>query len=313
MDWLLHNSIADLYGPYFLVLYGTTATAVLAGAYFWIAAHDPTGDLAPLPIPEDPDPHEIAYLRGGINELVRVVVFDLLQRGFLERREERGLFGLGKKQTIAQASPLPSKREWTAFEARVFDYFAAPREPAEIFRWVSAVSLESDCADYEARLDKEQLLRRPEQKSAAAIALVVGGASIFGLGAYKFAVALSKGHNNVAFLVILGIASLAGLCFICRGRRVSLRGKRSLADLRRAFERLKTRAAIDSSKTDEQNPDLVLVCALFGVSALAATPYSYYRDMFSRGGSCGSFSFDGCGAGCGGGGCGGGGCGGCGG
>ena len=44
---------------------------------------DRTANLPPLPIPADPDPCEIAYLRGGENEATRLIVFDLIQRGCL--------------------------------------------------------------------------------------------------------------------------------------------------------------------------------------------------------------------------------------
>src|SRR5215471_20544778 len=113
MDVLLHNPIADLYGPHFLILYGAVGVVVLAGAYFWIASHDSTGELAPLPIPASPDPYEVAYLRGGVNELIRVGVFDLINRGFLERREEYGTMGLTKKTRIVRANTPPSGSELT--------------------------------------------------------------------------------------------------------------------------------------------------------------------------------------------------------
>jgi uncharacterized protein (TIGR04222 family) len=310
MDLLLNNPIADLYGPYFLIVYALFVAGVLVGVRFWIAGHDATGELDPLPIPADPDPYEIAFLRGGVNELIRVVVFDLLQRGFLEHREERGTFGLTRKNKIAQAEPVPSRFDLTPIETRVLDHFVVPREAADVFKLGLPESLELECADYDRRLEDARLSRPREQKSAAIAALLFGGALILGLGGYKFIVALWKGHTNVAFLAIMGIASLAALGFLCRNRRVSRRGQRYLDDLRRAFERIKTRAAIDSAKTDGPSSELVLVCSLFGVSALASTPYAYYRDMFVRGGTCGAGVGSGCGGGCGGGGCGGGGCGG---
>src|SRR5436190_10177336 len=190
MNLYLHNPLAEMYGPYFLIVYGMFIVAVLVGIRFWVASHDSTDELDPVPVPEDPDPYEIAYLRGGVNELIRVVVFDLLQRGFLERREEKSAFGLIKKNKIAQADAAASWSDLTPIEARVFGHFAVPREPSAVFEATFTESLESECTGYASRLEQAQLLQRPEQKAAAAGALFGGGALIAGLGCYKFCAAL---------------------------------------------------------------------------------------------------------------------------
>ena len=319
MNSFLHNPIADLYGPYFLILYGLFVAVILVGVRYWIASHDSTDELAPCPIPPDPNPHEIAYLRGGVHELIRVVVFDLLQRRFLKRRDERSLFGLTTTKKIAQAEPQPSGSPLTAMEQKIANRFAVPRAAGELFDSTFTTSVEYDCGDYRKRLESAQLLAGPERKAAALSGGLAGVVLIVGLGTYKFCVALANGHKNVIFLAILGIASVALLAFICRDRRLSLRGRRYLDDLRRAYARYKTQASIEPIPSSEPNPDLCLACAVFGVVALASTPYSYYGDMLKQSRSssagCGSscFSVGGCGSSGGGGGCGGGGGGGCGG
>jgi uncharacterized protein (TIGR04222 family) len=83
MDWLLHIPIADMYGPSFLLLYGGVIIALVVEAVWSKRRNDPTGDLEPPPVPSKPNPHEIAFLRGGAAELTRLVVFDLMRRGYL--------------------------------------------------------------------------------------------------------------------------------------------------------------------------------------------------------------------------------------
>jgi uncharacterized protein (TIGR04222 family) len=283
MNWLLHNPIADLYGPYFLILYGLFVIVLLVAARFWITSRDTTGELSPVQIPADPDPYEIAWLRGGVNEVIRVVVFNLLQRGFLERRKKKSAIGLVKENKIAMAEPAPTRGKLTSLENRVLKHFFMARDAASIFKSTFTQKVESACANFEARLERARLLQSREQKSAAISARFAVGTLIVGLAGYKFCMALWKGHTNVGFLVIMAIASLVGLAFITRSRRVSQRGSRYLSELQRAFARLKTQAGTDSSKSKQPSPGLVLVCALFGVSSLASTPHSYYPDQLHGG------------------------------
>src|SRR4051812_6594217 len=90
MDWLLHNPIADLYGPSFLLLYGGVIALIVVDALWVRGRSDPTTDLDPPDVPTKPDPHAIAYLRGGANELTGLVIFDLLRRGYLQTTEAAG-------------------------------------------------------------------------------------------------------------------------------------------------------------------------------------------------------------------------------
>ncbi len=54
-----------------------------------IRAVDRTGDLGPPEIPAKLDPYEVAYLRGGENEVTRVAIASLIQRGLLRIVEQK--------------------------------------------------------------------------------------------------------------------------------------------------------------------------------------------------------------------------------
>src|SRR3712207_6649261 len=99
MSWLIHNPIGDMYGPHFLLLYGIVIIATLVACKLASIWAERSMALPPLLIPSQPDPYEIAYLRGGTNEVTRLAIFDLLQRGYLEMNEEPGK----SEQRIAQA------------------------------------------------------------------------------------------------------------------------------------------------------------------------------------------------------------------
>ena len=42
-----------------------------------------TGEELPLSLPSNPDPTELAYLRGGVQEVIRLAIFRLVQAGRL--------------------------------------------------------------------------------------------------------------------------------------------------------------------------------------------------------------------------------------
>src|SRR5215469_1261902 len=71
-------------GPQFLAAYGALCVAVLVLATWFVRSKDTSTDTGPEPLAKDLDPYEIAYLRGGKNELVRYLVFELTRDGFLE-------------------------------------------------------------------------------------------------------------------------------------------------------------------------------------------------------------------------------------
>jgi uncharacterized protein (TIGR04222 family) len=309
MDWLVHNPIADLSGPEFLVLYGVVIAATLLWCWWQVRASDPTTGQAPPTVPATPpDPYEIAYLRGGENEVTRVAVFSLLQREYLHAVPvRRGLFGRRGTQQLEHAPKQPPQSALTPIERRVFEWFSWPRNPAEIFRGTAPADVKQQCAGYEQHARQERLLM-PEQvlRGAWRVALL-GAAVILGLGAYKLAIALSRGHSNVWFLIIMAVVSMFLLRWAAQVPRLSRRGQAYLQQLRLAYE--PTRAQMGWATGDDMLP---LMVGLFGVGVLAGTPLDDYREMFPAaarsGGSCGSGCGSGgssCSSGDGGGGCGG--------
>ena len=296
MDWLLNNPIANMYDPGFLLLYGNIIILTLAACWWTLRQRDPTvSRLVPL-VPSDPDPYEIAYLRGGENEVTRVVIIGLTQRGYLQATE--------RKERLPKH---PDPRHLSHLERLVFDRCSSPATEEEIFQSVKGV-----CAPFEQRLHSERLLMPPEMQIVALKVGLAGALVILGLGGYKLWVALATGHSNVGFLLVMGIASLVGLYYVCRPPRLSSRGRAYLQRLESAFEGLKGRASAGNFAATD--PTLLLLVGIFGVKMLAGTPYAYYQEIFTPrwswggggvGGVPGGVWVGGCGGGCGGGGCGG--------
>ena len=317
MNWFTHNPIAQMDGPHFLLLYGFVILVVLVVCGIMRATSDPTANESLPPIPTDPDPYELSYLRGGANEVIRTIIFNLIQRGYLTVVEPSPS-NRAKEQPrpIAQADPLPDRSLLTDLERTVFEWFRLAMTPAQLFSLDRSGRLTSLLEPYERKLREASLLASPIQLQRLSRLWLTGMAVIWGLGGYKLLIALAKGKHNVGFLILMGIVAVIILTVICaRTGRLSARGQAYLSRLQLAYSRLNGSSSTRSETAVAGAPLLVLT-GIFGVTALEGTEFGYYHQMFRRstvaGGSCGS-SCGGGGSWGGGGGCGGGGCGGCGG
>lgn len=320
MDLLTHNPLAEMFGPDFLLLYGGILFVTLV-AVALLVRRDATYGQPPPPVPLQPDPYEIAYLRGGVNEVLRLAVFSLIQRGYLEVET-------GTVKKIRQNALSPDPNVLPPIERTVFNHFIAESTAKELFRSELPALVKSYCGDYELKLLTENLLSPAGTRDRAKRIGISAACLILGLGGYKFYAALENGHYNVGFLTLMGLVSLFILAFICQTSRLSCRGRLYLDSLRRAFDRLRLQKA-QITAPDTFDPSALLLVGVFGMAALMGTPYQAQATVFqqsmaagsyvgscSSGGGCGAASCGGSscgGGGCGGGGCGGGGCGGCGG
>lgn len=291
------NPFTELTGSQFLGFYAVVAGIVLAVSWWWKWASDPTAGEAVPPVPQEVDPYELAYLRGGENELARVVIVNLTDRGYLRRFKEDG----GELQ-IHQMDELPPLDDLNELEQSVFDWFVHPMGAEEIFSKQQLPStLQSHCLTsmeqfYEAHLLKPDELKAAEWKIGVVVGVVLGGVGVPRL-------LIGWWHDQPSlFLFLMMAVAVNILGRICGGDRLSRCGQEYL---RLIQERLKFTNTGDAR-------DLTLAAAAFGVDALTGTHLSDLAQMFQRssnadgGGACGAA----CGADGGGGGCGG--CGGCG-
>lgn len=302
------NPIANMYGPHFLLFYGFVSAVTLVICR-WSAKRDSTANL-PLPlVPRNPDPYKIAYLRGGENEITRLVLFNLIQRGYLQITDKT----IERSPNYSRLASLFSR------EQEVFNWFYHPKQASQTFESSLLAKMTQHCKSYEQQLQNEQLLFPETAKVFLKRVGWLGAFIILSLGGYKLMIAVLNGRSNVIFLFLMGVISLIILGSFVQPPRLSQRGQAYLQRLEQTFASLK--AQVSTATADTTDFDILLPLALFGVGILAGTPFADFEKMFhlssasasggGDGGSCGSG--DSGGSGCGGGGCGGGGCGGCGG
>ncbi len=323
MDFLLDNPLATLYGPYFLVLYGFVILFTLIILGYRKSQTDQTEHLPTPAIPPNPDPFEIAYLRGGPNELARSAIFSLLTKNLIEIRTESD-----KSSFIPIFEPGQKPRGLPQIEELALHWIGGGREADDVFAKKTGLveHLDGQADVFRGRLESHHLLPDPraEQEFKKWVKLAVF--IIMGLGIYKFATALLLGYSDVMLLVVFGFAGMIIALWIAKMPRITKRGKAYLERLQLAFDDLKYRSQAPYLKAESPRPQvqpafagvdpLMLSVGIFGGSILAGTVYDNYNQAFLRshtqnnsGGGCGT----GCGSSCSSGDGGGGGCGGCGG
>lgn len=318
MAWIFNNPIAGMWGPYFLVFFAAVFV-VLFGFTCWHRGRvDESREMGEMPIPPEPDPYQIAYLRGGVGEVLRLAAVDLFHRGLLVEKKT-GWFGAKRLELKKKAPPRlpPPVRD-------VAEFYRTPRKPGEMLESSFVESIKSrHCAAWESWVMKERLRHSEDARSSHRAFQAVMIAAFFSLGLYKLVAAVFAGRDNVGFLLFGLLAGSAILAIFGSLPRFTRRGRRFVENLQTAYSDLKTPQHDISWTTDrDQHPSPayavpVMAMGVFGIAALQGTPwdamYHHYAQSAGTGSACGMGIDVGDAGGCGGGGGGGGGCGGCGG
>jgi uncharacterized protein (TIGR04222 family) len=290
-------------GPQFLAFYGIIAGIVLLAAFLLMFFADTTGTDNLPGVPASPDPIEAAYLSGGVNAVLRTVVYDLRQLGLLTLEKDNRLVATG-------AAPAALTRMQRSVLDKVLD---RPRI-ANLFSDKSLrSSLEAILDPMRARLMANDLLQPDAVRRARNWTLGLGLLILVGLAAVKTEIALSRGITKIQFLIFLAILSSGCLLWLVSffsRRAASRRGRAYLEAMRLAYSgRMPSGvASITRGGGGIAHDGALLLVALYGFDALKGTPDAAFAKAFAQSGGGG-----GCGSSCGGGDGGGGGCGGCGG
>ncbi|KAF0200848.1 MAG: hypothetical protein FD167_5725, partial [bacterium] len=219
MDWLTNNPIANLHGLDFLAFYLCIATLTIVICWLMIRNTDNSNTLQPLQIPQMPDAYEIAYLRGKENEVIRLGVFNLIDKGYLQL----GTIYLEKRASHPDPSSLPnlekslfgwiSQQTETVIENSVTKTITGVK-PSQLFRTMN-IREKTYCEGYQQILEKNRLVTSEKVKQVAWGVGTSGALFLICLVGYKVAVASSQGRHNVGFLIVLSIISLIALIIAC--------------------------------------------------------------------------------------------------
>lgn len=265
MNELIHNFLTDMPLPYFLAMYGACSLiAILAGS-FWIWLCDGTRDedlsdeLALLQ-----DPYEVAYLSGHARRVTLLGIFDLVERGYLERLSSHRRLLLVRVKYLRRCSPQPSLDELTPIQCGIWKWFERPRSEREVLDRQTGLLkvVEPLCQELIEPLQKQRLLETPLRSTMRRLVGWTLAVGIVGLGFYKLITSIIAGHPETFCLLLMITVGLAFTAIICRPQRLSDLGHRVL-------DRLLAR-----NGERPFNNDRLLTMALFGSveSANAARP-----------------------------------------
>jgi uncharacterized protein (TIGR04222 family) len=284
-------NVLEMRGPPFLLLYG--AAAIMGCAILWwsIRQREARASASPLRVR---DPYEIAYLRGGIQELVKVVVLALLRRQLLLPAGD-----------CLQAAAGATRAATATIERTILITCRSPI-PAKALAEFGTVK--SAGKGYHLALADKHLMPDAAMLRARIAGAAIAFALLGGFAFLKIAHALDTGHSNIGLLVCLVVIAALVLFKIAYYPRTAA-GDLALRHLGSLFSRVKSGPR--PVHPDQLN-EALLLAAVYGDYAQSGSELAVWRRLFpalnrdgnSGSGSCGS----GCGSGCGGGG----GCGGCG-
>lgn len=284
----------NLPGPWFLLFFSALAAILLAGLFWVRRAWEPDPTIAVVLT----DPYEIACLRGGSTEVLRVATTGLIDRGLLEID--------GRRLKVVNPSIAQMIRNPT--EKAVLEHFWTGNDITSMF---ARESLRHEGDSYEGVLEQRGLISDKDGRMQQLLTCVAAIGVLWVVAVTKLQVSVDRTYANHILLVLLAVLfSLAALSLALV--RKTQRGERFLKDMQSLFYPLLQRAGTFEASANTN--ELVLMGAVFGLNAVPTATYPYLKQLFPQiqpvavgGSSCGSGSA--CGSSCGGGATG---CGGCG-
>jgi uncharacterized protein (TIGR04222 family) len=299
--------LLDLPGPQFLELYLFAASAAILFLAILRGSLDKTGGLRPPPLDPKINPFELAWIRGGENEVIRLLLLDLIHRDYVTSKT--GLLG---SKSLVRNPTGPDRRHLSKESKSLLRIVETASSPKEVFESASLIVAQW-ATPWQAEAVEKRLIFGPEAQTKLNQPAIGLGALLLLLGCAKLSYASEHGHHNIGFLLILMVVGGIVLALVRRAPRLTKLGQAYVNQAKTAFAQLRARTP---ALVTQRDPSLLLAVATFGIEVLAPTAYGFYPEIYQRAaqsssGGCGSSC--GSGGGCGGGGCGGGGCGGCGG
>jgi uncharacterized protein (TIGR04222 family) len=270
----------DLSGPSFLIFYLCLGMILIFAAQH----HRHRAESGPAPKMELSDPYLIAYLRGGEKEALRLGVITLIDRDLLI---VDGATVRRKEQEIRRDAVNP-------LEYELLKKFSIPAQAASVFE---DEMLREACAPYRAKLEQAGLIPDASTTRERTYRCLVAAGILVAVGLSKIVIGITRGRP-VAFLIILMIAAV-GVTAITSFPRLTRRGELALEDVQTLYAHMRNRAS--GRRRGSATPGMMMLAAVFGITALAPIERAFARSIFSRhrssgGSGCGYYSAFSCGS-----------------
>jgi len=282
----------DLPGPAFLVFYFVLSFLVLAllRQIIDFRAAKSSDRIKAFATRVAQDPYLIASLRGN-NELIQTALVALLERGFLEVKDD-------KMEAVAGAVEKARR----PLDKAILGLYKTPGKGNIAFE--DSIVL-SEVRKIRERLSEIHLLKQRVNPVFAAVGAVC---FLWVVALAKIVIALGRGHHNVLFLFVMAILAAIAVLFAT----IDDMEARVFRVVRERFANLGYRSS--SLRFNGQTGEFAFYAAVFGLTDLSPEIASYIKQLdivpkpkppperSSSSSSCGSGSSCGssCGGGCGG-------------
>jgi uncharacterized protein (TIGR04222 family) len=251
------------------------------------------------------DPYQIAYLRGGAREVLKLRLFELMQLGYLVVTEKKRLHGTERWLTVAPDAP--SRQHLPNIDKHLLAYCETPRTATDILSLRFPTDLENACRNFRQELRQRGLLQgrlARESKTFRSISYAV--VALFLLALFGGPIVTQTGP--VALLAMIAFALANGLLESRLACNASVAGREHLRTLEAQYTPYAER---DRAQWEQVPPvSQFAAVAVLGFGILQSGPFDAFASLLGtqvQGGvEYGVESGGGCDSGCGG-------CGGCGG
>jgi uncharacterized protein (TIGR04222 family) len=264
---LLHNPIVDMYGPYFLLFYGAVIFLVFVLQMAFSFFYDPTASLPIGEVEENVDPYELGFLRGREEEVMRLVTYDLILRGYLQEEGMLVKQALANTLSDGQRGMVKTLATLSPLQRSIYDLYATGRSLRELNQVKLPTEVRNVCEEYLQKFKQNRWVSPPQIIETAYMIWLLGVVLIVGLGGYKLGADVMNHRYDSFFLLLLGGSALVVYNKRCKPDQLSSKGKGYLARVQQKYRSLKIRYQKEPFAPGDQ--DLLLLGGIFGAEYLA--------------------------------------------
>ncbi|MDQ3109822.1 MAG: TIGR04222 domain-containing membrane protein [Bacteroidota bacterium] len=276
MNSLFENPLAQMYGPAFLVFYGLVSIALILFVRYRVPAliSKPKKAKNDFILPAQPDPYEVAYIRGAERELILLTVYNLVRRGYFALVVNQTQTKVSVKKKIREAEPgVLNGYEKVLFDGlhadKQLNKFVVDIEKNELFK--------AQCRQLERKLSLDKYIWSVTEYTRFDLIKVIAGAFLLLLAFYKIIAAYTHGHSNFGFLIIMAIFSCIFISRVKVDFHASSKGEDLLRQLKSTFK------AVSGPKLQEQPLYFQqLLLAVYGFILLRYSNFAFLHVYFSN-------------------------------
>ena len=233
------------------------------------------------------DPYEMAYMRGGSRELLKLRLLELVQAGYLVVVEKKRKSWFGTGRWLAAVEDLQSGKGLGVIDLELLGWFSRPLTVQEVFCHDFPEELKALCAQYRSGLLQHGMLsgwQGPEDTLSRIIGFVGLGIVLMGFAVAGVAQSGSYVFLSFAAVVVSGTFYERFIAYL-----LTKSGKRRLKAVGSKFRHL------DSVGSEAHYGDfrlsLLTTVSAFGLGVLAKTSFDAYASFLGYQESRGSKAY----------------------